>query len=71
VKTGSYLIPGSASSEGAEILPPGPWQVFASPEAWKAILVLLGISVVVGTVGAMAGKGWTGLSTRQPLSRER
>jgi hypothetical protein len=65
VKTASYLIPASARSGAAEVLPPGPWQVFASPEAWKAVLVLLGISVVVGTVGAMAGKGWTGLSAQR------
>ena len=39
--------------------------------ACEAILVLLGISVVVGAVGAMVRKGWSGLSAQQRLSRER
>lgn len=55
---------------GAEAYAPGPWLVFASPEAWKAILVLLGISVVVGSVGAMVGRGWRGLSPHKPISIE-
>jgi hypothetical protein len=60
-----------ATTSGAGIDPesyaPGPWQVFASQEAWKAILVLMGVSIVVGTVGAMLGRGWKGI--RVPLYR--
>ena len=52
VKAASYLIPAAARSEAAELPVPGPWQVFASADGWKAILVLLGISVVVGAVSS-------------------
>jgi len=67
VRVASYLIPAAARSEAAEVPVPGPWQVFASPEAWKAILVLLGISIIVGAGGAMLGRGWKGLSPREAL----